>query len=92
MIPRSNILAEKSSPLPPASSGWLLGAGLGSVTRADRPAYTPMTPDERERMLTLCERIAPEQDSQEFTELVLHLSDLLDAKDCRLVTNKEDSK
>jgi hypothetical protein len=55
-----------------------------------RRAYTPMTPDEQMRIL--CERIATEQDSQEFTELVQQLNDLLEAEGCRLVENKEDLK
>ncbi len=43
-----------------------------------------MTPDERERMSVLCQRIATEQDRDKFTQLVRELNDLLSAKDHRL--------
>ena len=43
-----------------------------------------MTPDERERMTTLCQRIATEQDREKFTQLVKALNDLLSVKDQRL--------
>ncbi len=43
-----------------------------------------MTPDERERMAILCERIAKEQDRAKFMELVEQLNALLEAKDRRL--------
>jgi uncharacterized protein with von Willebrand factor type A (vWA) domain len=43
-----------------------------------------MTPDERDRMATLCQRIATEQDRDKFTQLVKELNDLLSAKDHRL--------
>jgi hypothetical protein len=43
-----------------------------------------VTPDERERMHTLCERIAKEQDQKKFSELVSQLNDLLDDKGQRL--------
>ena len=43
-----------------------------------------MTPDERERMELLCQRIATEQDRDKFTQLVRELNDLLSAKDHRL--------
>lgn len=43
-----------------------------------------MTPDERERMQILCERIAKEQDHKKFSELVSQLNDLLDNKGRRL--------
>jgi hypothetical protein len=43
-----------------------------------------VTPDERERMHILCERIAKEQDHAKFTELVSQLNDLLDDKVQRL--------
>ena len=42
-----------------------------------------MTPDERERMTTLCQRIASEQDREKFTQLVKELNDLLSLKDHR---------
>jgi hypothetical protein len=37
-----------------------------------------MTPDERERMAILCERIATEKDHEKFLRLVQELNDLLD--------------
>jgi hypothetical protein len=43
-----------------------------------------LTPEERERMTTLCQRIASEQDRNIFTQLVKELNDLLSAKDHRL--------
>jgi hypothetical protein len=43
-----------------------------------------MTPEERERMDSLCRRIATEQDRDVFTELVRELNDLLSVKDQRL--------
>jgi hypothetical protein len=43
-----------------------------------------MTPDERERMNFLCERIAKEQDHTEFSKLVQELNDLLERKEHRL--------
>jgi hypothetical protein len=43
-----------------------------------------MTPDERERMNILCERIAKEQDHTKFVKLVQELNDLLDHKEQRL--------
>ncbi len=48
-----------------------------------------MTPDERERMSVLCERIAKEQDHDKFVKLVQELNDLLDHKEQRL---EDDSK
>jgi hypothetical protein len=47
-----------------------------------------MTPDERERMAVLCERIAKEQDHQTFTKLVQELNSLLDDKDRRLASKE----
>lgn len=43
-----------------------------------------MTPDERERMHSLCEQIAKEQDHEKFTKLVQELNDLLDHKEKQL--------
>ena len=43
-----------------------------------------MTPDERERMNFLSERIAKEQDHTEFSKLVQELNDLLERKEHRL--------
>jgi hypothetical protein len=43
-----------------------------------------MTPDERERMAILCERIAKEQNLTEFMRFVRQLNDLLKHKEQRL--------
>ena len=43
-----------------------------------------MTPEERERMNVLCERIAKEQNHEKFVKLVQELNDLLDHKEQRL--------
>jgi hypothetical protein len=43
-----------------------------------------MTPDERDRMHALCERIAKEQDHDKFVKLVQELNDLLDHKEQQL--------
>jgi hypothetical protein len=43
-----------------------------------------MTPDEREKMHILCQRIAVEKDRQKFTELVDQLNELLEQKEARL--------
>ncbi len=43
-----------------------------------------MTPDERERMAILCERIAKEKDHGKFTRLIQELNELLEAKERRL--------
>jgi len=43
-----------------------------------------MTPDERERMHILCERIAKAEDHNRFVKLVQELNDLLDQKRRRL--------
>lgn len=43
-----------------------------------------MTPEERERMHLLCERIAKEQDHEKFVKLVQDLNDLLENKERRL--------
>jgi|HubBroStandDraft_1064217.scaffolds.fasta_scaffold07008_5 hypothetical protein len=37
-----------------------------------------MTPDERDRMQSLCEQIVKEENGEKFTKLVEELSDLLD--------------
>ncbi|HEX3819367.1 MAG TPA: hypothetical protein VHW45_03510 [Candidatus Sulfotelmatobacter sp.] len=39
-----------------------------------------MTPDEREKMHILCERIATEKDPKTFDKLVKELNDLLEQK------------
>ena len=43
-----------------------------------------MTPDERERMAILCQKIAVEQNRVKFTELVDELNKLLEQKEARL--------
>jgi hypothetical protein len=43
-----------------------------------------VTPDEREQMAILCQRIAVEQDRDKFTELVDQLNELLEHKGRRL--------
>ena len=43
-----------------------------------------MTPEERERMNNLCERIVKEQNHDVFVKLVQELNDLLDHKQQRL--------
>ncbi len=43
-----------------------------------------MTPDEKERMITLCKRIEKEKHPQKFIELVTQLNNLLDGKSQRL--------
>jgi hypothetical protein len=45
-----------------------------------------VTPDEREQMAILCQRIAVEQDRDKFTELVDQLNELLENKGRRLNT------
>jgi hypothetical protein len=42
-----------------------------------------MTPDERERMAILCQRIAVEKDHDTFTKLVEELNDVLARKEQR---------
>lgn len=51
-----------------------------------------MTPEERERMNVLCQRIAVEQDRDKFTHLVKELNDLLTLKDHRLEEKKKPQK
>jgi hypothetical protein len=53
--------------------------------------FAYMTPDEREQMAILCERIAKEQDHDKFVELVRQLDALLSAKERRLVDDKKSS-
>lgn len=43
-----------------------------------------MTPDEREKMAILCERIAKEQDRTTFKKLLKELNHLLSQKEQRL--------
>lgn len=45
---------------------------------APRPSRCIVTPDEREHMHILCERIAKEKDQKKFSELVSQLNDFLD--------------
>lgn len=46
-----------------------------------------MTPDERERLMDLCARIADEKDHKRFTELTLELSYLLEQHGDELKNN-----
>ena len=43
-----------------------------------------MTPDERERMMALCNQIAVEKNHDRFMELVQQLNDLLSRKERRM--------
>jgi hypothetical protein len=43
-----------------------------------------MTPDEREKMHILCQRIATEKDPDRFDKLIKELNDLFDGKHERL--------
>ena len=43
-----------------------------------------MTPDEREKMYILCEKIATEKDPEMFDKLVKELNELLDEKHHRI--------
>ena len=43
-----------------------------------------MTPDERDRMYTLCQKIATEKDQSKFVRLIHELNDLLERKERRL--------
>jgi len=47
-----------------------------------------MTPDERERMHILCERIATELDREKFKKFVHELNVLFDSKERRLELKK----
>jgi hypothetical protein len=50
-----------------------------------------MTPDERERMHILCERIAKEQDHERFVKLVQELNDLLEHKEQRIENSSKNA-
>ncbi|MFZ1007405.1 MAG: hypothetical protein WAN65_11240 [Candidatus Sulfotelmatobacter sp.] len=50
-----------------------------------------MTPDERELMAILCERIAKEQDPNKFTYLIQELNTLLEANERRLTHRIDNS-
>jgi hypothetical protein len=43
-----------------------------------------MTPDEREQMFILCQRLAVEEDLREFSKYVVQLNALLDLKSDRI--------
>lgn len=47
-----------------------------------------MTPDERERMTALCNRIAVEENHEKFMQLVQELNDLLSRKENRMERDK----
>ena len=50
-----------------------------------------MTPDEREHMHILCERIAKEQDHERFVKLVQELNDLLEHKEQRIENSSKNA-
>jgi hypothetical protein len=50
-----------------------------------------MTPDEREHMHILCERIAKEQDHERFVKLVQELNDLLEHKEQRMENSSKNA-
>jgi hypothetical protein len=47
-----------------------------------------MTPDERERMMALCDQIAAEKNHEKFMDLVQELNDLLSLKEHRMETDQ----
>jgi hypothetical protein len=49
-----------------------------------------MIPDERERIMALCEQIVKEQDPKDFAELLLKLRHLLDRTNGRLAIELRD--
>lgn len=49
-----------------------------------------MTPEERERMMYLCQRIQEEQDRPKFMELVKELLELMERKESRLKANEKE--
>jgi hypothetical protein len=59
---------------------------MGNFRNRIAAKYLPidMTPAERERLQSLCERIATEQDHEKFVRLVEELNDLLNHKQQRL--------
>lgn len=50
-----------------------------------------MTPEERERMLTLCQQIAIEKDHTKFGALIRELNDLLERKEKRIEPHPDDA-
>jgi len=58
--------------------------GWGETNPVSRGLIIQMTPDEREQMAILCQRIAVEQDRDKFTDLVDQLNELLEHKERRL--------
>jgi hypothetical protein len=51
-----------------------------------------MTPEEREKVNALCNRIKEEQDPETFSALVAKLSELLDALSLPNAKNKEEQR
>jgi hypothetical protein len=51
-----------------------------------------MTPEVREQMNRLCERIQVEQDHEQFIKLVTQLNELLDRKEHRLDSDQKATK
>jgi hypothetical protein len=49
-----------------------------------------VTPEERERMMYLCERIQEEKDRTKFMELVKELLELMERKERRLKANEKE--
>jgi hypothetical protein len=65
------------------------GSPLGSLRTAEGgKSGATMTPDERERMAILCERIATEKDRAKFRSFVAQLNELLERKDQRLASKE----
>lgn len=60
--------------------------GCRNLPQGDR---TAMTPEERERMMYLCQLIQEEQDHAKFMDLILELNDLLARKEHRLETKSK---
>jgi hypothetical protein len=67
---------------------YALNLVIETTFSLDIPARRKMTPDERERMTALCNRIAVEENHQKFMQLVLELNDLLSRKEHRMEGDK----
>jgi len=70
---------------------YALEFGFYELTNPIRDEVLPVTPEERERMTMLCERIAAEQDRNTFMQLVDQLSELLDHREERITSNSSAS-
>ena len=51
-----------------------------------------MTPEERERMNSLCKQIQNEKDHEKFTQLVIELNNLLERKESGLWPQLDNTK